>query len=133
MKRITEEEFWELYEMLPESLQTQIFSSKTASAIQGILERHDLMGEKGEDIPELVGNILLGVTPEEKLEAELEAMGIKKQKAEEVGNEIYNAVLKPVRIDLEKIQRNKKRKERLKNAPGTESEEESSDEYSESL
>jgi len=131
MKKITKEEFWGLYEMLPESLQNQLFSPKSAAAIQRTLEKHNLIGDKGQHIPELVGSILLGVTPEDNLVKELKALGFNKQKAEAVGDDIYNAILKPVRIDLEKIQRNRTKRKRLKETPKLEKKE--NDKYSEKL
>jgi len=131
MNKITKEEFWDLYEMLPESLQNQLFSPKSAAAIQTTLEKHNLTGDKGQRIPELVGSILLGVTLEENLVEELKALGLNKRKAEAVGDEIYNTVLKPVRIDLEKIQRKKVKRKRLKETPELEKKE--SDKYSEKL
>lgn len=102
-KKYTKEQFWKLYQKLPQELKDALFAEETSDNIYEICKRNGI-SEKLEQIVEYVGNVLLGILPpdefQETLEKELE---LEKGLAKKVNHEIYRFVFYPVKASLEEL------------------------------
>jgi len=96
---LTKEQRWEIFNNLPERLQNAIFSEDTADAIWNICKLHNV--NYTSEVASLVGNILMGLLPPEKMEAALiEKMGMDQSIAKAVAVEIQHYIFNPVVDDL---------------------------------
>jgi len=135
MKEITPEKFWELYDQLSRELQDAIFAPQTAEKIKNILQKYELTNKQDRKIPELVGNILLGVTSPKNLESELQTLEMKAEKAKSISQDIHEDIIKSVRIALKGAQQQRERQKRVASTPEGKKEEgsETQDKYREPL
>ncbi|MBZ1348505.1 MAG: hypothetical protein KYQ20_01975 [Candidatus Nealsonbacteria bacterium] len=98
-KEYTTEQFWKLYEKLPEELQKAIFSMETANNIWDICERNNI--EKVSSIAKYVGNVLVGVLAPEDFQETLEKeLKIEKEQAKETSREINRFIFYPIKEAL---------------------------------
>lgn len=101
-KEYTKEEFWKLYEKLPEELQEAIFSSETTERIYEICKRYEV--EKVSEVAKYAGYVLLGVlTPEEFKEILEKELKLDPETTKKVDREIFRFIFFPVKSLLEKI------------------------------
>ena len=70
-KKYTSEQFWKLYEKLPQELKDALFAEETGNNIYDICKRNEIE-ENLEQIVDYVGQVLVGVLPPEELQVTLE-------------------------------------------------------------
>ncbi len=102
-KKYTSEQFWKLYENLPQELKDAFFAEETGDNIFEICKRNDATEEQG-DITDYVSRVLVGILPPEDLQKELEKeVGLKKEVAKKVAQEINRYIFYPVKPALEEL------------------------------
>jgi len=101
MPEYTKEQFWKLYEKLPEELKDAIFSEETANDIGDICERNRVEDEKASEVAKYTGRVLLGVLLPDEFQKTLEKeVGLEKEVAKKVAQEISRFVFFPVKESL---------------------------------
>ncbi|MDE2019654.1 MAG: hypothetical protein KGJ13_04915 [Patescibacteria group bacterium] len=104
MTTITTEQARTRYVTLPPALQDAVFSEQTAEIIAATLEKFHISEERGDQIPVLVGWVLLGFLHAEDLADEIAAAAmIPKPLAKEVADSLSNKIFEPLRADLSKF------------------------------
>lgn len=102
-KKYTSEQFWKLYEKLPQELKDALSSEETSDNIYDVCKRYNIL-ENLDPIVEYVGQVLVGVLPptefQETLEKEVE---IEKESAKKVAQEINRFIFYPVKPNLEQL------------------------------
>ena len=102
MQQLTREQYWKLFNSLPEELQDMIFSEKTAENIKDIAERNNIQDTSV--LAKCIGQVLLGVLLPDKLQEEIEVnLKLKKEQAQIVVHEINRFILYPVKPLLEEL------------------------------
>ena len=102
-KKYTSEQFWKLYEKLPQELKDALFAEETGNNIYEICERNGI-SENLDQIVEYVGQVLVGVLPPDEFQETLEKeMGIEKDLAKKVTQEINRFIFYPVKPLLEEL------------------------------
>ncbi len=102
-KQYTSEQFWKLYEKLPQELKDAVFSEETGDNIYEICQKNGIE-EDLDEIVEYVGQVLVGVLPPEDFSEALEKdLGLKKEVAKKVTQELNRFVFYPVRPALEEL------------------------------
>ena len=102
-KKYTQEQFWELYEKLPQELKDALFAEETGNNIYDICKKNG--AEKNlEAIVDSVGQVLVGVLAPEDFQENLEKeMGFKKETAKKIAQEINRFIFYPVKPALEQL------------------------------
>lgn len=99
LKDYTPEQFWKLYEKLPEDLKEAIFSEETANNIYDVCERNEV--EKVSEVAKIVGFVLLGVLSPNELRESLEKeLNLKPEIAGTTFQEISRFILYPLKESL---------------------------------
>ena len=102
-EKYTSEQFWKLYEKLPQELKDALFAEETGNNIYDICKRNEVL-ENLEKIVEYVGEVLVGVTPPDDFQESLEKeLRIEKDLAKKVAREINRFIFYPVKTSLEEI------------------------------
>ena len=102
-RHYTSEQFWELYEKLPQELKDALFAEETGNNIFEICKRNKIE-DNLDQIVEYVGQVLVGVLPPEDFQENLEKeLKLKKDIAKKVSQEINRFILYPVRPALEQL------------------------------
>lgn len=102
-KKYTSEQFWKLYEKLPQELKNALFSEGTGDNIYEICERYEVE-ENLEGIVDCVGQVLAGILTPENLEKTLEQdLKIEKETAEKIVQEINRFIFYPVKAELAEL------------------------------
>jgi hypothetical protein len=102
-KEYSREEFWKLYEKLPQELQEAIFSVENAKHIKEICKRNEIEAKTSE-IAKYAGDVLLGIFPPEDFKEYLEQeLGI--ETAKRVSHEINRFIFFPVKQALAELYR----------------------------
>lgn len=103
LKKYASEQFWKLYEKLPQELKDVLWAEETGNNIYDVCQRYEIE-ENLEDVVDLVGQVLVGVLPPEDFQATLEKeLKLEKETAKKAGQEINRFIFYPVRTDLEKL------------------------------
>jgi hypothetical protein len=103
-KEYTKEELWKLYEKLPQELKEAIFSEETADSILNICIRNGIDDERISKIAKYTGRVLIGVLPPNEFQEVLEKeVGIEREAAKKVAQEIYRFIFYPVKSSLEEL------------------------------
>jgi hypothetical protein len=102
-KKYTSEQFWKLYDKLPQELKDALFAEETGENIYDICKRNEI-SENLDSIVEYVGQVLVGVLPpgdfKETLEKELK---LEERIAKKIAQELNRFIFYPVRNSLEKL------------------------------
>ncbi|OIO46007.1 MAG: hypothetical protein AUJ31_02685 [Parcubacteria group bacterium CG1_02_39_15] len=102
-KKYTSEQFWKLYEKLPQELKDALFAEETGNNIYEICERNGI-SENLDQIVEYVGQVLVGVLPPDELPETLEKeIKLEKEVAKKVSQEINRFIFYPVKTSLEEL------------------------------
>lgn len=103
VEEYTQEEYWKLFNNLPEELKDAVVSPHTAETIRDICEKNDI--ERLRIVADIVGEVLLGVlSPKGELVQKLkERLEIKEKKASKIRKEIAMFILQPVKESLENL------------------------------
>ncbi len=102
-KKYTSEEFWKLYEKLPQELKDALFAEETGNNIYDICKRNGIE-ENLEEVVEYVGQVLVGVLPPDEFQEALEKeLKLEKNIAKKISHEINRFVFYPVKPLLEEL------------------------------
>ncbi len=102
-EKISSEQYWKLYKGLPQPLQEALSSDETANNIQDICEKHEIT-EHASDIVDQISRVLLGVLPPDEFQGVLEKeIGLEKEVAKKVAQEINRFIFYPVKSSLEEL------------------------------
>ena len=100
----TKEQFWKLYEKLPEELREAIFSEETADSIWDICARNGIEDERISEIARYTGRVLMGLLPPDELAETLEKkLELDKETAKRISQEINRFIFYPVKASLEEL------------------------------
>ena len=104
IKKITPEQFWKLYEKLPEELKEAVFSGETADNIWNVCEKNGI--NEVSRVAKYAGDVLIGLLPPSDFQKTLEKeLGIDTETAQKVGREIHRFIFYPVKTCLEELYR----------------------------
>lgn len=98
----TKEQFWKLYEKLPQELKDALFSEETGNNIYETCKRNNV-GSHLEEIVELVGQVLVGLLSPQDFPQALQELKIKEDVAQKISKEINRFVFYPVKPALEQL------------------------------
>jgi len=99
-EKYTKEQFWKLYEKLPQELKDALFAEETGDNIYNICQKNKI-GEHLGEIVDYVGQVLLGVLAPEDLQKTLEEeLLIEEDVAKKVFQEINRFILYSVKGNL---------------------------------
>ena len=102
-KKYTSEQFWKLYEKLPQELKDALFAEETGNNLYEICQKNGIE-EDLDEIVDLVGQVLVGVLAPEDFQGALEKeLKLKKESAKKVSREINRFIFYPVRPALEEL------------------------------
>ena len=103
VQKYTSEQFWKLYEKLPQELKDTLFAEETGNNIYEICRKNGV-AENLDEIVDYVGQVLVGVLPLEEFQASLEAeLKLEKEVAKKVAQEINRFIFYPVKPVLEQL------------------------------
>ena len=103
MSDYTSEQFWKLYEKLPQELKNAVSSEETGDYIYDICKKNNAL-EKLEEIVKYVGQVFAGLLPPEDFQQALgKKVKLKKDIAREVAHEINRFIFFPVKESLAAI------------------------------
>lgn len=98
----TKDQLWKLYEKLPDELKEAIFSGDTADDIWNICERNEV--NEVSKVAKYAGYVLMGVLPPDEFQKTLEVeVGLEKEMAKRVAQEINRFIFYPVKPALEEL------------------------------
>ena len=102
-EKYTREQFWKLYEKLPQELKDALFAEETGNNVHDICERNGIL-EKLDQIVEYVGQVLLGFLPLDEFRKTLEKqLELEPEIAKKVYQEIFRFIFYPVKASLEEL------------------------------
>lgn len=102
-KAYTKEQFWKLYEKLPQELKDALFDEETGNNIYETCKRNGVEKNLGE-IVDYVGQVLVGVLLPENFQKTLEKdLKVKGEVAKKVAQEINRFIFYPVKPALEQL------------------------------
>jgi len=102
-KKYTSEQFWKLYEKLPQELKDALFAEETGNNLYEICQKNGIE-EDLDEIVDLVGQVLVGVLAPEDFQGALEKeLKLKKESAKKVSREINRFIFYPVKPTLEQL------------------------------
>lgn len=94
----TRDQYWDLFEKLPDELQAVILAEETSNDMHAICKRNDVSLSFVSEVSRRAGRVLMGVLAPEELPNALEKeVGLSKAKAKKVAQEIYRHIFFPVR------------------------------------
>ena len=101
-KKYTEEQYWQLFQKLPEELQEAVFSMETADAIYNACVKNGV--KKTTDVAGCVGDVLMGILPPSDFKETIEKeIGLPEKAAKAIAQEINRFVFYPVKPLLEDL------------------------------
>ena len=102
-QKITSKKFWELYEKLPQELKDTLFAEDTGNNIYEVCQKNEIP-EHLEEVVNYIGQVLLGILAPEDFQKTLEKeVGLEKDKAKKVAQEINRFIFYPVKPSLEQL------------------------------
>ncbi len=100
----TKEQLLEMYRKLPHDLQDAIFSVDTAEAIRAIGEKNKLMIDKIGELADETGLVMLGLSsPSQFIPHLSERLGVSRELAKTIGQEINEKIFLAIRESLKKV------------------------------
>lgn len=101
MPQYNQKEVWKLFEGLPDNLKDALLSESTANTISDISKRYEIKEEKIPRMAEIIGNVLMGISPPEELPQTLaKELQIERERARKISQEINRFILYPVKSSL---------------------------------
>jgi len=102
-KEYSKENFWKLYETLPQELKEAMFAEETGNNIEDVCKKNTVEENMGK-IVDYVGKVLLGVLSPADFKESLEKdLSIDSEKARKIDQEIFRTIFYPVKSALEQI------------------------------
>lgn len=103
-KPYTKEQFWKLYEKLPQELKDALWAEETGDTIYEVSKRYGA-AEHLEEIVKLAGAVLIGLLLPQDFQKETQKLGVKKEASEKIARELNRFVFYPVKPALEQLHR----------------------------
>ncbi|GEM_PF-5849931 len=101
-KPYTTEQFWQMYEALPEEIKNALWAPETGDNIAQIIEKSEL-DEYHNDIVDLCSQVFVGVILPQALGAEIAKLGIPEEAAKSTAQQLNALVFYPAKLGLEKL------------------------------
>jgi len=102
----TKDQYWKIYETLPQELKEAVFSNETAEDISTACERNKVAQETIPRVASQVGDVLMGITmPIDFQQALQKEVRLKPSVVQAIAQEINRLVFYPVKAALEEIHR----------------------------
>lgn len=96
-KNLTQEQFWQIFQKLPEETQKLILAEQTAMSIFDICDENGVDVIKISEVGRYVGQVLMGVLPAAEFQNTLEKeVDLKKEAAVKVSQGIQDAIFSQV-------------------------------------
>ncbi len=96
----------EIYADLPDDLQRALFAPETANAIRAVGKKYELTLDKVGVLAGETGNVMMGITPTSEFIKNIsEKVGVDKEKARMIAEDINQQIFAPVRESLKKVHR----------------------------
>ncbi|HDH31293.1 MAG TPA: hypothetical protein ENH26_00790 [Candidatus Wolfebacteria bacterium] len=100
---LTEQQFQKRFNSLPENIKDVLTSENNAETIRRICQSHYLKKEKTLMIEQLIGLVLLGFVPLDKMSQEIsENLHLDNKNSNDIADEFDRKIFTPIRDDLEK-------------------------------
>lgn len=103
-KQYTTEQFWQVYETLPEEIKNALWAPETGENIADIITKNGL-DQHHDLIVDLCGQVFIGLTLPQELTGELEKLGIPPDTAKMTAQQLNGLVFYPIKPGLEKLHR----------------------------
>lgn len=101
---ITQEELLKKYEELPEDLKKAMYSASTAEIIYELGKKYGLNIEETGDLTTEVAKIILGLDhPKNFISTLIDILGVPKEKAIEIAQDVNHQIFFPIREELKKL------------------------------
>jgi len=102
IENYTKEQFWKLYETLPEELKTALFAEETSEAILNACEASDI--DKVSEVARIVGRVLVGLLPPEDFQKTLQLeLELDTETATTASSEINQYIFAPIKNSLARL------------------------------
>ena len=102
-EKISSEQYWKLYKKLPQPLQEALSSDETANSIEDICEKYKIT-EHSFSVVEQISRVLLGLLVLDEFQGIIEKeLGLEKDVAKKVTQEINRFIFYPVKSSLEEL------------------------------
>lgn len=106
MAQLSPEQSRKLFLKLPPEIREMASADETAELIHKILEENELDKEKGDEVSELLRDVLFGLLPPEELASALEQrVKLKKDLAKKIFYELNRLVFFPIKDSLNQLYR----------------------------
>lgn len=102
IKQLHQENFWKLYEKLPQELKDALWAQETGDNIYEICQKYEATDHLNE-ISWLAGQVLIGLVLPQEFSAGIEKLGFEKNTADLIAREINRSVFYPVKSALEQL------------------------------
>jgi len=104
MTKLTPQQLKEIYQKLPEDLKEAIFSVKSAEVIQAVGKKYNLAVDKTGELADETGLVMLGLThPRDFISNLAQRLGVDKETARKIAEEVNTQIFATVRESLKKI------------------------------
>ena len=111
----SKEQLWEMYKKLPEQIREAMSSEEMSDAISEICQKNNLSGENSSSISNIINEVLFGLLPAGDFQKTIEMeLGLKKDAAKKISQEIDRFVFSPVSAVLGKTLSTEKKEEPIK-------------------
>ncbi|OGZ46206.1 MAG: hypothetical protein A3C84_01670 [Candidatus Ryanbacteria bacterium RIFCSPHIGHO2_02_FULL_48_12] len=97
---ISHEELLERYEKLPQILKDAIFAEATADKVFNIGKKHGLTIDKLGNLATEIGYVVLGVSKTDELEGKIASIGLGKDTAKKITEDVNKEIFYPIRDHL---------------------------------
>jgi len=102
-EKLTQEQYWQFFQKLPDELKEAVLSEETAKNIYDICQRNEI-DDIVSEVASITGQALLGVLPPDEFQETIEKeLGLEKEVAKKVTQEINRFVFYPVKPLLEEL------------------------------
>jgi hypothetical protein len=104
MTKLTSQQLKEIYQKLPEDLKDAMFSVDSAEIIQSLGKKYNLAIDKTGELADETGLVMLGLThPRDFISNLSQRLGVDKETARKIAEEINQQIFAKVRDSLKKI------------------------------
>jgi len=104
LKGYNRDQLWKLYNTLPSELKEALFAIETADYIYDVCEKNEVKDKQITEVARSTGKVLLGVLPPDEFQEDLEKkVGLEKETAKKVAQEINRFIFYPLKAVLEKL------------------------------
>lgn len=103
-KPYTTEQFWQIYETLPQDIQDALWAPETGDNIADIVTKNGL-DQYHDEIVDLCGAVFLGFTLPHDIQAELEKLGIAPETAKIAAQQLNGLLFYPIKPGLQQLHR----------------------------